>query len=435
MFDTIKIKTLTVANKIQDNKYMKAISNAMMALMPIMMVSSVASLLKSINFWGIGELMANVGITSILTQINTMTIDIISIYVAFLVAYKLGENLKGDAVNCGLMGVMSFFILTNLTKTEEFTGFDKSVLGSTGMFVAMFGALLGAKIYTFCTEKNWTIKMPQSVPPVVSKSFGAIIPGCVVALVMGIIYQGFAATQFGDIASFIYAMVQKPITAVGANIWAAMFIVAFIELLWFFGIHGVLAVYPILMLVFYEPGLANLSAYGAGEALPHLFTLGFIINNRGARSLAVALLCIFNSKSQQLRSVGKVGLIPAAFQISEPIKFGIPQVMNIRMLFPLMLTPAVSVLSAYLLTIVGFLPYHNGVQIPSGFPAIFCGFLFNGWQGIVAQILQLVLCTLIYIPFIKSQDKYYLAEEAKVAAQKQAEASVENVIEATPEIV
>ena len=101
-----------------------------------------------------------------------------------------------------------------------------------------------------------------------------------------------------------------------------------------------------------------------------LFTIGFILNNRGARSFAVALLAI-SVAIRTAQAVGKIGLIPSMFGISETnSKFGIPQVMNIRMLIPLMVTPAVSVLSAYLLTIVGFMPYHNGVNIPTGFPII-----------------------------------------------------------------
>ncbi|TXW91609.1 PTS sugar transporter subunit IIC, partial [Klebsiella pneumoniae] len=53
--------------------------------------------------------------------------------------------------------------------------------------------------------------------------------------------------------------------------------------------------------------------------------------------------------------------------------------------------------------------------IPTGFPIIFGGFLTNGWQGIIAQLIQFVLCVLIYIPFMRWQDKAALAEEGKIA--------------------
>ena len=413
--NTFKDKVLAGAIKVQNNVYMKAISNAMMGLMPIMMISSIASLINAIDISNTQQIMEQIGLKSLLTQINAMTIDVISVYVAFLVGYKLAEHLNADQLNAGIMSLVSFLILSPIATFEETKVIEFSTLGSSGMFVAMFGGILGARIYILCVEKNLTIKMPDSVPPIVNKSFAAIVPGVIVSTIMGIIYVVIAATPYGTLTDMIYTWVQAPLTLLGANVFACMIIVAFIEFLWFFGIHGVLAVYPVLMLVFYQPMLDNLAAYSAGQPLPHLFTIGFILNNRGARSFAVALLAIFSCKSEQLKAVGKIGLIPSMFGISEPIKFGIPQVMNIRMLIPLMVTPAVSVLSAYLLTIVGFLPYHNGVNIPTGFPIIFGGFLTNGWQGIIAQLIQFVLCVLIYIPFMRWQDKAALAEEGKIA--------------------
>ena len=413
--NTFKNKVLAGAIKVQNNVYMKAISNAMMGLMPIMMISSIASLINAIDIGNTQQIMDQIGLKSLLTQINAMTIDVISVYVAFLVGYKLAEHLNADQLNAGIISLVSFLILSPIATFEETKVIEFSTLGSSGMFVAMFGGILGARIYILCVEKNLTIKMPDSVPPIVNKSFAAIVPGVIVSTIMGIIYVVIAATPYGTLTDMIYTWVQAPLTLLGANVFACMIIVAFIEFLWFFGIHGVLAVYPVLMLVFYQPMLDNLAAYSAGQPLPHLFTIGFILNNRGARSFAVALLAIFSCKSEQLKAVGKIGLIPSMFGISEPIKFGIPQVMNIRMLIPLMVTPAVSVLSAYLLTIVGFMPYHNGVNIPTGFPIIFGGFLTNGWQGIIAQLIQFVLCVLIYIPFMRWQDKAALAEEGKIA--------------------
>lgn len=422
----MKDKLLGMAEAFQNNKYVRAISGSMIGLMALMMISSVATLIGAIDIAGIGQMMVDTGIKAMLDQITNMSLDVISIYVAFMVAYKLGEIFECDQLNCGLMGLMSFLILTPLV--AEGKDLSLSSIGSAGMFVAIIAGLVGARIYIYFIQKKIIIKMPDTVPPVVSKAFAGIIPGCMVALFMGIVFTVMKLTPFGDLSSFCYTILQTPLKAMGANIFACMFIVAFIELLWFFGIHGVMVVMPVLMLVFMEPQVANLSAYNAGEPLPYLFTFGFLLGNRGARSLAVSLLCMFNSKSVQLKSVGKVGFIPALFGISEPIKFGIPQVMNIRMLFPLMLTPAVCVFIAWFLTVIGFMPYHNGVQLPTGFPVIINGFFTNGWQGVVAQFLMLVACTIIYIPFIKSQDKVYLKEEEERAEElrkQEAEAALQ----------
>lgn len=417
-YDKIKQAFAMTAGKMASNLYMRTISEAMMGMMPIMMISSVASLLNAINFWGIKPFFQSIGLTKLFEQINAMTISIVAVYVAILISYKLAINLKHDPLNATIVGTLSFFILSNLSVEDKTQFLNLVDLGSAGIFVAMIGGLLGTRLYIFFMEKKLTIKMPDSVPPVVQKTFESILPEILVATVMGGIFLLVSLSSQASMINLINTLLQKPLLSLGSNIFAAMFIVAFIELIWFFGIHGVLAIYPVLMMVYQQPQMANLEAYSAGQALPFLFTTGFILNNRGARSFAVALLAIFKCKSEQLKSVGKLSVIPSMFGISEPVKFGLPQIMNIRMLIPLMLTPAVSVFSAWLLTIIGFLPYQNGVNLPTGFPIIFGGFLTNGWQGIVAQLVQLILCVLIYIPFMKSQDLAYLEEEKAVFETK-----------------
>ncbi len=398
------------ANTFQNNNYMKSLTQGMMATLPLIMISSVATLIAAIDIGPSKAFLTSIGVIPVCNVINTMTNQILSVYIAFLIAYKLAQNMKKDALESGIIGVMSFFILTPIV---EGGAISIAQLGSGGMFTAMFSSLLGARIYIWAIDHKLVIKMPDSVPPIVAKSFAAIIPGVLVATIFGIVSVAMAATPYGTITNMLTTFIQMPLMNLGSNIISAMLIVAFIELLWFFGMHGVMVMYPIIMVLFQAQQIANLEAFQAGQALPYLFTAAFILGNRGARSMAVSLLCIFRCKSDRLKAVGKVGFIPALFGISEPIKFGIPQVMNLRMLIPLMLTPAVSVFSAWVLSVIGFLPYTNGISLPTGFPIILGGYFTNGWQGIVAQIVQLILCALIYIPFMKAEDKIACEEEEK----------------------
>ncbi len=416
-FDNLKDGLNKFSIAFSNNVYMKALSQGMMGTMSLMMVSSVFTLIGAIDIGPTQAFMQSTGILAVCKLISTMTIDIISVYIAFLVAYKLGDIMKKDAVNCGIMGLLAFFILCPLAEGEAFA---VSSFGSQGVFTALFGSLIAARLYIWAVDHKLTIKMPDSVPPFVANSFAAIIPGILVALLFAIIANVMTLTPYGTVTSMLMTFIQKPFMHLGNNVFSAMIVVAFIELLWFFGMHGVVTMMPVIMMLWMEPQMANLSAYSAGEALPYLFTFGFVLGNRGARSLAVSFHCMFNCKSERLKATGKLGLVPALFGISEPIKFGIPQVMNIRMLIPLMLTPAVSVLSAYLLTIIGFLPYTNGVTLPTGFPVIISGFFTNGWQGIIAQLVQLVLCYIIYIPFMRREDKFACAEEAEILKQQEA---------------
>jgi len=419
-YDKIKDNLNRTAGRFAQNTYMKAISSAMMGLMPIMMISSFVSVISVINVGGFQDFLANSGLGRTLSHINTMTVGIASVYTAFIIAYRLGQGLKKDPLHSGVIGLLSFFILTPLTAGEGFNGISVTNMGQAGLFVAMFAGLFGTRVYALLVDRDITIKMPDGVPPMVAKNFSSIIPAILVATVMGAISFLVALTPQGDMITLLNQFIQAPLMSLGANIWSAMFLVGFIQVLWFFGIHGPMAVMPVIMTLYQAPQMANLEAFGAGMALPFLFTTGFVMGNRGARSFAMVLVGLFRCKSTQLKTVSKVGLIPSLFGISEPMNFGVPQVMNIRMLIPSVITPPISLLSAYILSIIGFLPYHNGVNIPVGFPIIVNGLVNHGWQGIVAQIIQLVLCILIYLPFMLSQDKAYLQEEAKAAQEKEA---------------
>ena len=129
--NTFKNKVLAGAIKVQNNVYMKAISNAMMGLMPIMMISSIASLINAIDIGNTQQIMDQIGLKSLLTQINAMTIDVISVYVAFLVGYKLAEHLNADQLNAGIMSLVSFLILSPIATFEETKVIEFSTLGSS----------------------------------------------------------------------------------------------------------------------------------------------------------------------------------------------------------------------------------------------------------------------------------------------------------------
>ena len=77
------------------------------------------------------------------------------------------------------------------------------------------------------------------------------------------------------------------------------------------------------------------------------------------------------------------------------------------------LTPAVCLLVAYLAIAAGFMLPFSAVQVLWPTPPILSGFLLAGWQGAAVQVLCLVLSCLIYLPFVRAQDKVYCQAEAE----------------------
>ena len=86
--------------------------------------------------------------------------------------------------------------------------------------------------------------------------------------------------------------------------------------------------------------LANVEAYLAGQPLPYLpFIVMFSVGSVDALGMELALL---TAKSERYKTLSKVSLVPAIFNISEPIIFGTPVAMNPYMFIPYILLKPVA---------------------------------------------------------------------------------------------
>ena len=65
-------------------------------------------------------------------------------------------------------------------------------LGGHGLFVTMIVSILSVEILRFCKKKNVMIKMPEQVPPSVSRSFEALIPAAFVIIIMSLVTVVFS---------------------------------------------------------------------------------------------------------------------------------------------------------------------------------------------------------------------------------------------------
>ncbi|MDK6748018.1 PTS transporter subunit EIIC, partial [Citrobacter sp. UMB8248A] len=73
---------------------------------------------------------------------------------------------------------------------------ETQFLGPNGIFLGIIIALISVEIYRFAIKRNWTIKMPDGVPPAVTKSFDALIPSALVVVFFFLIRILFSLTSF-----------------------------------------------------------------------------------------------------------------------------------------------------------------------------------------------------------------------------------------------
>jgi len=205
--------------------------------------------------------------------------------------------------------------------------------------------------------------------------------------------------------------------ALGSGLPATLVALFFVQLLWFFGLHGQIIVNSVMDPIWNTLMLDNLEAYEAGEALPNIITKPFMeiytvgLGGSGMTLMAVIIMA-FIMKSRQLKDVGRLALAPGIFNVNEPIIFGMPIVLNATILIPWLLTPLVVTTFNYFMMSWGIFPTPTGVAVPWTVPVFFNGMLAtNSVMGGVLQLIDLVIIAGIWFPFLKALDKANLRSE------------------------
>lgn len=405
-------------------RYIKIIMNAFMSIAAFSIGASLFSLVKSIPIPLWQNFMTSSGLGDILSIPINMVSNLYAVMVVICVGYQVAKSFEQTALPVAMTAFGAFMILTPFEATvritdaagEVVTGTASNVislspLGSQGIFLAMFSGLLAARLYIFLIKKNIKIKMPDSIPPSVSGMFETMIPAGVVFIVFIVIRVLFAATPYGTAQSFIYTVLQAPLVGVGATpVGAAIYLMAG-KFLWVFGIHGDMLAYATLGSVRSAATQANMAAFAAGEAVPYLeWTLLTPITNAGILALTLLLLI---SKSQQHKTLGRMAIATSIFNITEPVMFGLPVILNPVMAIPFVLTPGIDIVLTSLVMRMGIVASSTGVALSNVIPTpIYFWMCTNSISGLIWGFLLIVINMAIFFPFFKVAERMALKEEA-----------------------
>ncbi|OTO77388.1 hypothetical protein A5865_001264 [Enterococcus sp. 12E11_DIV0728] len=240
----------------------------------------------------------------------------------------------------GVTALASFLAITPfISEVNEFGTVNYSLpidwLSAQGIFSAMIVGFVVAILFVFIKEKGWTIKLPKSVPPVISSSFESIIPGLIILSLFGTISHLFTLTTFGSFHQAVLSLLQTPLQNIGGSIWAIMLIAFISQILWVLGIHGPMVVLSIAAMAWRPLDLENLQAFTAGAAeLPNITGMSFyMVYSFAGWGMGLAV-CMLLAKSQRYKTLGKLSILPSLFGITEPIIFGTPIIMNLKLLVP-----------------------------------------------------------------------------------------------------
>lgn len=185
--------------------------------------------------------------------------------------------------------------------------------------------------------------MPEAVPEGVSRSFSALIPAGVVAIVVLVINGIFVVlgTDIYNVVAISFSFVKNI-----ANSWLGIVVIyLLVHALWIVGIHGANIVMGLVNPILLSNMAENVD--GALIAFAGEFSNSYvIIGGSGAMLLACVWLAVA-AKSSQLKMLGRAAMGPAIFNINEPLIFGLPVVYNPVLALPFMIAPIVSATIAY----------------------------------------------------------------------------------------
>lgn len=441
--DKWQARLMPIANKVGNQKFLVALRDSFIGTMPVIMTGSFALMLNAF----LSDLPGQFGWTWItsafqwLIDINWLvfkgSIPIVVLLFLFTFGVNIARIYKTDKVSAGLVAVASYVITIggSITKTFELASNSQAVgkaveklpefkltgnslavtlnsvipgdqISARGYFTAILIGFVSVIIFCKVMNRNWTIKLPDSVPPAIMKPFLSIIPAAIAMYVIGIATYIFNTVTGELMINWIYKVLQAPLLSMSQSFWAVLLIVFLNKIFWFFGLHGGNVLAPVMASLFGVTMLANLEAFQAGQSIPYMWT----DNSFGAfvwfDAIGVAIAILWQAKNKHYREVAKLGIFPMIFNIGEPVMYGLPIVLNPIMFIPYIVTPLLMVTVSYWATAWGLVaPVTQNVTWVM--PPVLYGFFATAfdWRAIVLSLINIAISTIVYLPFVKMADK------------------------------
>ena len=415
---------LPLANKLAQTHWLVALRDAFVSVMPITIAGSLAVLIKSL----IEAARVNLGwetfawLMSPLALISNVvwrgTFALFALFLSMSLGYHLAKSMEVDPIAGAIVSLSSLAMsIANLTKMRvngrtisvKHT-FDISQFSTTGIFTAILFGSIGVSIFAFCVKARLKLNMSVTLPYAEQMALDSLIPAIIAIFCVGMInftFQTITDTYFGN---WLLNSIQTPLVKLGQGFGMVLLVTLFVQIFSFFGLNGLGVWAPILDSIWLTAQNVNVTAVRNGEPASYLWVRGSFdafawFGGAGGTLMLVVAILLF-SKRSDYRTIAKVALAPAVFNINEPIVLGLPVVLNPVYFIPFVLAPIVNVAFSYWVTMLGLV---NPVQaaVPAVVPPIIGPFLACNydWRAIVLCIINMLIALAIWTPFVFAADK------------------------------
>ncbi|WP_160691347.1 PTS sugar transporter subunit IIC [Clostridium sp. C2-6-12] len=407
-----------VAGKIGGQRHLVAIRDGFATITPIIMAGAFAVLFNNLGFEWYQNLLNSllpVGWKSWGGNIWSGSFAIMSVLIVFTVSYHLARSYNKDGLAAGVVGVAASMILYATTPDGAL---PYSFLGAQGLFIALIVALVSTELFVkLIGNPRLVIKMPNGVPPAVTKSFAALIPSIIILAIAAGVKQLFITISITDMHQALFFTIQKPLQGLVGSLGGVLIIIFVSQVLWFFGLHGSNILAPIINALLLPLLLANTEAIKSGLQPENILNSQFLdsyVNMGGSGAtigLLIAIYILGKKSGAQQKTIANLGIAPGCFNINEPVIFGMPLVLNPMYFIPFILAPMLSAIIAYVLTYIGFVPKVSIMATWTTPPILGALISTNSVMGAVTALICLTVSVLLYLPFVYMAGRQEVAEE------------------------
>lgn len=438
--ETLLNKTLMpLAEKVQRNKILGSLMEGFIRASPITIGVALITIVGNfpINAWI--AWLKQVGLTEHINAITNGATGVLSLYVIYSLAMSYAKRLEVNQRNAAIISLAFFIMIMPQTVASVVTQAGKQVptnigalrldyLGGQGIFIGMLVALIVTRLYAYLNTKNLVIKLPSSVPPMVTQSLAPVFVVTIIFIVAFAIRVLFSFTKSGNIFDFFVNTISAPLNLLVASPLSIIIIMSLLSLLWFFGIHNAVLQGPLSAITLTMIS-TNIAAYQNGQPLPYLVPSIVAGGIMASNFLGIVTIFMFKAKSAKMKQLAKLSFVPSLFGITEPIMFGMPIILNPIFFIPQILPPIISgflswglvstILPVNLNPTTSLMPWTTPVFVKTP--------LAGGINYTIIMLICFAVTALIWYPFIKIADKkeYQLEMESKAETEMETAAEIE----------
>ncbi len=397
-----------VASKLANYQTIRALRRGLLYLMPLILVGSIVLALINLpipayqNFLlhAFGEGWWEIGLS-----IHKSTLRIMAVITLITVSYTISKEkdiVKSGEVNSITIVITAFSSFFAFTDNTDMIISEK-VAGSAGMFEAIVISALACSLFCFFYKCRDRVQPSDIIyyngSTLIRASFRAVVPAMFTLLFFSAAKALFEFASLNGIQTMLLQGINET-WMTGHNYFSALIVLLITHILWLFGIHGGNVVMDAIS------GATTVVDSTADIAIltKEFFDTYVYLGGAGA-TLGLLIALLLTGKKSSENKLAKVSLLPAIFNINEVMIYGLPIIFNPYYFIPFLLSPVVLSSTAWVSVRLGWVPPITQ-EVEWTTPIFLSGYLGTGSvAGIVMQALNLVLAVLIYIPFVRLQER------------------------------